>query len=100
MQPSKSICAALHLSFKIFFLPFDVDSEEIPLQLEIAQSAGAVEYADCISAEGSDPPPPEYQEYDTKPSEIWGMWSTPSLLLLPGPFYFRVVVTDGIPSMG
>ena len=44
--------------------------------------------------------------YDTKPSDgqdpilkLWGMWSTPSLLLLPGPLRFRVVVPVRVPSM-
>ena len=41
---------------------------------------------------GEDPTSNEYPGYGTKPSdgedsvlELWGMWSTPSLLLLPGP---------------
>ena len=53
---------------------------------------GTVEYADCISAEGYDSlPSKECSGYDTKLSdgeaavlELWGMWSTTSLLLLPG----------------
>ena len=56
------------------------------------QSAGAVEYTDCTSAEGLDPPN-ECPGYDTKQSdgevpavlEFWGMRSTPSLPLLPSP---------------
>ena len=59
----------------------------------IAQSAGAVEYTDCFSAEGWDPPTNECPGYDTKQSdgevpavlELSGMRSTPSLPLLPGP---------------
>ena len=45
--------------------------------------------------------------YDTKLSEgedpaqeLWGMWSTPSLPLLPGQLWPRVVVPDGLPYMG
>ena len=41
---------------------------------------------------GVRPPPNECHGFDIKPSdgkapalEIWGMWSTPSLQLLPGP---------------
>ena len=57
----------------------------------LAQSAGAVEYTDCTSAEGT--PLNECPAYDIKQSdgevpvmlELWGMWSTPSLSLLPGP---------------
>ena len=52
-----------------------------------AQSAGAVEYADCIFASR----PNECSGYYTEPSdgealglELKGMWSTPSLPLLPG----------------
>ena len=53
-----------------------------------AQLAGAVEYINCTSAEGYNPPPPnECPEYDTKQSdgevpvmlELWGMQSTLSL---------------------
>ena len=55
-----------------------------------AQLAGAVEYADCISAEGQDPHSNEYHGYDTKPSdgeapvlEIWEVCNTFSFPLLP-----------------
>ena len=52
----------------------------------LALSAKAVEYTDCISAEGN-PPANEYPDYDTTKSdgevsvmlEFWGMWNTPSL---------------------
>ena len=58
----------------------------------VAQSAGAVEYIHCISAEGQDSPN-EYPGYDSKQSdsevpvmlELWGMRSTPSLSSLSGP---------------
>ena len=51
-----------------------------------AQSARAVEYTDCTSAEGYDPTQPKkFPGYDTKQSdvevpvmlELWGMQSTP-----------------------
>ena len=53
----------------------------------LAQSAGAVEYPDCFSAEGVRPTPNECPGYDTKQSdgevlemlELWGMRSTPLL---------------------
>ena len=32
--------------------------------------------------------------------ELWGIWSTPTLPLLPGPHRLRVVVSDGVLSMG
>ena len=61
--------------------------------------AGAVEYTDCFSAEGYDPPPHthtnECPRYDTKQSrgevpvklELWGMWTIPSLPSTPGPLW-------------
>ena len=77
-------------------------------QTPFAQSAGAVEYTDCTSAEGQDPTPNECPGYDTKQSdgevpavlELWGMWSTPSLPLLPGPLWSEVVAPDRALSMG
>ena len=71
-----------------------------------AQSAGAVEYTDCTSAEGY--PPNECPGYDTKQSdgevpavpELWGMRSTPSLPSLPGPLWPGVVAPDRAPYMG
>ena len=66
-----------------------------------AQSAGAVEYTDCTSAElGLDPPPTTNQcpGYGNNQSdgevpvmlELWGMRSTPSLPSLSGPPLARV----------
>ena len=62
----------------------------------IAQSAGTVEYTD---------PPTHTNEctrYDTKQSDVevpavldlWGMQSTPSLPLLPGPLWPGVIAPD------
>ena len=50
----------------------------------VSQSAGAIEYTDCFSAEGKDPRK-ECPGYDTKKSDgevpvmlqLWGMQSTP-----------------------
>ena len=50
----------------------------------------------------------ECPAYDTKQSdgevpvmlELWGMWSTPSLPLLPGPLWPRVEAPDRVLSMG
>ena len=61
-----------------------------------ALSAGVVEYIDCSSG------------YDTKRSdgeapvmlELWGMKSTPSLLLLPGPPWPGMVAPDRALSRG
>ena len=69
--------------------------------------AGALEYTDCNSADGW-PTPNECPRYDTKQSdgefpvslELWGVQSTPSLPLLPGQLWPRVVVPDWVLSIG
>ena len=65
----------------------------------IAQLAGAVEYTDHFSV--------GCPRYDTKQSngevpvmlELWGMQSTPSLPLLPGPHWPGVIAPDRVLSM-
>ena len=59
----------------------------------LAQSTEIVENTDYISVGDKTPPLTSVLMYDTKPShgdapilELWGMWSTPSLPLLPGSF--------------
>ena len=72
-----------------------------------AQSAGAVEYTDCSSAEGKIPLQ-WVSWYDTKQSDgevpvklgLWGIRSTPSMPLLPGPLRPGVVATDRAISLG
>ena len=75
----------------------------------LAQSADPVKFINCISAEGSDPSPiNECPVYDTKQSdyevlvmlELWEMQSTPSLPLLPGLLWRRVVAPSRVLSMG
>ena len=64
-----------------------------------AQTARAVEYTDCISAN-------ECSCYDTKQSDgkvpvmlaLWRMQSSPSLPSLQGPLWLRVVVPDRVLS--
>ena len=75
--------------------------------LYIAQSAAAVEYTDCFSAEGVRPPTKRVSWYDTKQSgevlvirELWGMRSTPLLPSLPGPLWPGVVAPDKGPIYG
>ena len=71
-----------------------------------AQLARAVGYTDCTSADGVRQN--ECPGYDTKQSdgevpvmlELWEMWSTPSLPLLPGPHWPSVVAPDRALSMG
>ena len=74
----------------------------------IAQLAGGVWNIPIASLQRGKIPPNECPEYDTKKSvarvpvmlEFWGMWSTPSLPLLPGPLWPRVVASDRVLSMG
>ena len=73
----------------------------------LAQSAGAVEYTNCFSAEGKSTSN-ECPRYDTKQSdgevpvmlELWGMQSTFSLPLLPGPSWPREVAPVKGPIYG
>ena len=97
---------------------------------QVAQLAVPVEYTNCISAKGLKlfqvaqsagtrihrlflyrgvrPHPNECPIYDTKQFdsvvpvmlELWGMRSTPSLPLLPGPLWLGVVAPDRVLSMG
>ena len=72
----------------------------------IAQLTRAIEYTDYISAEGLDHPLlNECLRYNIKQFdgevpvlEIWGIWSTPSLPLLPGLLCPRVVAPDRVLS--
>ena len=77
----------------------------------LAQSAawgGAVEYIECFSAEEWHLPPQRVSWFNTKQSDgeipailkLWGMWSTPSLPLLPGPPWPGVVASDRVLTMG
>ena len=67
----------------------------------MVQSAGTVEYTDCISAERYNSPN-KCPRYDTKQSdgeasvdlELWGMPSTPSLPSLPDPLKLGVVALE------
>ena len=77
--------------------------------ISVLQSAETVEYTNCISAEGEDPhPASEWPGYDIEQSddevpvmlELWGMQSTPSFPLLPGPLRPGVVAPDRALSMG
>ena len=62
----------------------------------LAQLAGAIECADSTSVERY---PPGVLNLIVR-LELWGMWSTISLLLLPGPLCSRVVILVGVPSIG
>ena len=75
-------------------------------QLSSTQSAGTVEYTDCISAEGFNSK--ECPGYDTKQSdgeglvvlELWRMQSTLSLSSLPDLPWSKVVAPDRVLSIG
>ena len=77
------------------------------LFLHFVKSAGAVEYADLISAEGLDSPN-EHPGYNTEKAdveasvilELWGMLSIFPLPSLPGPLFPGVVAPDRVLSMG
>ena len=93
---------------RIKVVKIDIQHEYRPHNIIIAQLAGAIEYTDCISAKGVRPPPNECPGYDTKQSdgevpvilELWGIQSTLSLPLLPGPLWPGVVALDRVLSMG
>ena len=90
----------------IFKLSCETLSAVLSLSV-LARSAGAAEYTICISAVRKDSSN-ECPGYDTKQSdgefpvmlELWGMWSTSSLPLLTGTLSLRVVVSDGVISIG
>ena len=67
----------------------------------------AVEYTDYFSAEELDTPNkcPGYDAKQTDANvpvmlELWGMWSTPLLPLLPGPLWPGVIAPDKGPIYG
>ena len=71
----------------------------------ITKSAGAVEYAECISTVKK-PTPKTGPGHDIKQSdsedsalEQWEIWNTPSLPLLPSPHGPEVVEYDRVLSM-
>ena len=75
----------------------------------VRRTTGSVEYTDCFSAEGKTPHHHnECPGYDTKQSdgdvpatlEFWGTRSTPSLPLLPGSLWPRVVTPKKGPIYG
>ena len=68
-----------------------------------AQSTSAVKIGDNISADNTNKCP----GYDSKQTdggdqvlELWELWNTPSLELIPGPIWPRVVVSVRVQSMG
>ena len=67
----------------------------------LAQSAGALEYTDCISAEGRNSPPPTRVQCDSEvPVMLWKMRSSPLLPSLPCPFCSGVVAPEWNLSIG
>ena len=73
---------------------------------ELAQSVVSADYTNCISAERSDSPNEcpvmTLNNLDGEiPAtlELWGMWSTPSLSLLPSPLGFGVVAPNRVLSI-
>ena len=71
-------------------------------EIVTAQLAGALRYT--VSLQRGKVPHPPNKCPATKPSEapvleLWGIWSTPSLPLLPGQFWPRMVVPVKVPSI-
>ena len=69
-------------------------------KINIAQSAGAAEYTDCISAECPDNNAKQSNGEAPVMLELWGVRSTPLLPSLPGPLWPRVVAPYRVLSMG
>ena len=86
----------------------DIVVSEFELESLSAQLGRAVEYTNCVAAEGSDPLPNVYPIYDTKQSdgevlvmlELWGKQSISLLPSLPGPIWPGLVAPDRVLSMG
>ena len=78
------------------------------LLIPSAQLAGAIRIHRLHHCRGvKTPPSSECLGYEIKPSdceaqvlELWGMWSTPLLPLLPGLLWPRVVASDRVLYMG
>ena len=69
----------------------------------MAQLPVIVEYTDCISAKGKNPPPCDIkQSHGEVPVmlELWGMQTTPSLPSLPSELWLGEVAPDKVLSMG
>ena len=68
----------------------------------LAWSAGAVEYTDCISAEGQDPPRSKCPGYDIKPSDGEALENVeyPFIAITLKFMLTRVVAPDRILPMG
>ena len=73
----------------------------------MTESAGAVEYTDCFSAEGNDFPIESLgynsRQFDGQAPvmvEIWGIRSTPLLTAPPGPPWLEVVALGRVLSLG
>ena len=95
-----SLCISLSLSLSWTVVsPFS-----LLLTLSSAQSAGAVEYTDCISAENKTPTHPtivlDMTLSNLMVRLLWGMRITPSMPSLPGPLWPRVVAPERVLSMG
>ena len=71
------------------------------LNVYLAQSAGTIEYTNCISAEGKTPP---ISVLDITLSNLmvrlWRMLSTPLLPSHPDPPWPKVLAPDRVLSMG
>ena len=88
-------------------MPLNKETKPDQTKLNLAQLAGAVEYT-ASHQRDKNLSFDECPVYDTEQSdgevpvmlEVWGMWSTPSLLSLPAPLWPGVVASDRVLSMG
>ena len=100
-------CLSPHFCVLVLFVLLMLVLSVLFLVAVISLPLGAVDYNDCTSADGS-PPSNECPGYDTKQSDgevsavlkLWRIQSTPSLPLLPGPLWPRMVASDRAISMG
>ena len=87
------------------FNPFIFVCFYYPCNTESLWAGGAVEYTDCICAEGQDSPPmsvPDMTRNNVMALvlESWGIWNIPPLPLFPGPLWPRVVAPDRVLPLG
>ena len=92
--------------FRLLTTCLNIDHISNFFSLTKAQSAGVVEFADCISAEVLAPALNECPGYDTESFdgeaqvlELWGIWDTPSMPLFPSQLWTRVVIPVRVQSM-
>ena len=74
---------------------------EISIRISEFDSAcrKVLDYADCIPYSGLKPPFKTASGGEAPAAELWRLWNSPSLPLLPGPLWLRQVVFVTVISM-